>query len=453
MSHVRSWLLNAAYLAVILICSPLIVYAAIRKGKYREGFAEKLFGLVPRREGHRLRIWLHAVSVGEVNLLATIIRELRQRHPDWEIILSTTTKTGYDLARRKYADYTVFYCPLDFSWAVRRAMRRIRPAMLILAELELWPNLIAAAKEQGAAVAIINGRLSDNSFRGYRRLRWLVAPVLRQVDLIAAQDEITADRFRALGAKMASVHVTGSLKYDGAETNRDNPRTTTLRELTGITREDTVWLVGSTQDPEERIAVEIYSRVIERFPQLRLVIVPRHPERFDEVATMLDASDVEWQRRSEFSNPPPPSAGEGLGEGNAFHWKWRVLLVDTVGELGAWWGVATIGFVGGSFGSRGGQNMIEPAAYGVATSFGPNTRNFRDIVAALLSADAAVVVNNERELEQFVERCLGDPAYAKAIGTLAQEFVATQLGATVRTVDQLDQLLPQWAIVTKPHAA
>ncbi len=155
---------------------------------------------MPRREGDATCVWIHAVSVGEVNLVATLLRELRAAHPDWQFVVSTTSRTGYELARKKYADLTVFYCPLDFSWAVRTAMRRIRPTMLVLAELELWPNLIAAAKDHGARVAIINGRLSDHSFPGYRRIRPLVARVLRQIDLIAAQNDESADRFRALGA-------------------------------------------------------------------------------------------------------------------------------------------------------------------------------------------------------------------------------------------------------------
>ncbi|MEX2170632.1 MAG: 3-deoxy-D-manno-octulosonic acid transferase [Pirellulales bacterium] len=457
MSHLRNCILNAAYLAILIVCSPLVLYAAVRTGKYREGFAQKLLGLMPRRAGDRPCIWLHAVSVGEVNLIATMLSELQQRHPDWEIVLSTTTKTGHDLARRKYADYTVFYCPLDFSWAVRRAMRRIRPTMLVLAELELWPNLIFAAKEQGAKVAIVNGRLSDNSFRGYCRFQWLVKPIMRQVDCIVAQNDVTAKRFLALGAEPASVRATGSLKFDGAETNRHNPRTRALRELAGIARDDVVWLAGSTQEPEEQIAIAIYRRLAERYPQLRLIIVPRHPERFGEVAAMLDASGVEWQFRSELDcklqNENCKLQIEEAAREPRRPRPRRILLVDTVGELGAWWGAATIGFVGGTFGSRGGQNMIEPAAYGVATAFGPNTWNFRDIVAALLATDGAVVVNDERELEQFVEHCLSDPTFTASLGLRARKFVATQLGATARTVDLIDRALQAQTAVAAPQAA
>jgi len=434
MARLISWLLNAIYLAIIAISLPLIVWQAFRTGKYREGYREKFFGLVPRRQGDDACIWIHAVSVGEVNLLATLLRELPAAHPDWQLVVSTTSRAGYELARKKYADLAVFYCPLDFSWAVRTAIRRVRPTMLVLAELELWPNLIAAAKAHGARVAIINGRLSDHSFPGYRRIRPFVARVLRQVDLIAAQNDESAARFRALGAPIDRVHVTGSLKYDGAQTNRHNPRTVALRELAGIDTNDIVFLAGSTQDPEEQIALDIFRRLAPQHPRLRLILVPRHPERFNVVAKLLDASDVPWQRRSQLNKSLDPTARRRAA-----------LLVDTVGELGAWWGAASIAFVGGSFGPRGGQNMIEPAAYGAAVSFGPNTRNFRDIVAALLAADAAVVVQDAVQLESFVCRCLEEPEFAAALGDRAQALVQTQLGATARTVALLEELQPERA--------
>jgi 3-deoxy-D-manno-octulosonic-acid transferase len=415
---------------MIFVFLPLILWQAVRTGKYREGYRQKFFGLVPRREGGATCIWLHAVSVGEVNLLATLLREWRAEHPDWEFVISTTSRTGYELASKKYADLMVFYCPLDFSWAVRNAMRRIRPAMLVLAELELWPNLIAAARAHEARVAIFNGRLSDHSFPGYRRMRPLVAHMLRQVDLIAAQNAESADRFRVLGAPAECVHVTGSLKYDGAQTDRNNPRTSSLRELAHIADDDIIFLAGSTQNPEEQYAVDIYRRLAPQHPRLRLILVPRHPERFDAVASLLNESGLEWVRRTNLSTKPPAEPGAAG----------RILLVDTVGELGAWWGAAHIAFVGGSFGTRGGQNMIEPAAYGAAVSFGPNTRNFRDIVATLLSADAAAVVHDAPEFETFVGRCLKDPRYAADLGERAQSLVQSQLGATSRTVQLLDAL-------------
>jgi len=433
MSRLLGFALNAAYLALLFVALPRIVWSALRHGKHREGFAEKLLGLLPKRAGHRPCAWLHAVSVGEVNLLATTIAELSARRPEWEIVVSTTTKTGYDLARRKYADRTVFYCPLDFSWAASNAMRRVRPSLLVLAELELWPNLIAAAKRQAAKVAVINGRLGDKSFRRYCRLKPLVGRVLRQIDLIAAQNEETAERFRKLGARPQAVHTTGSLKFDGAQIRRDNSRTTELRRLAALNEQDIVLLAGSTQEPEEQYAIQIFQRLLATHKNLRLILVPRHPQRFDEVAALLDRSGINWQRRSDLDTKV--SSRDLTGR------RWSVLLVDAIGELGAWWGTATIGFVGGSFGSRGGQNMLEPAAYGVATCFGPNTWNFRDIVAQLLAARGAEVVRDAAQFEDFVRRILQRPEEGRALGERARRLVLSQQGATSHTADLLCGLI------------
>jgi len=424
------YLLNIFYLLLILLALPWLVWQSVRKGKYRQGLAAKLLGRVPRRTSQRTCIWLHAVSVGEVNLLAPLIREIQRQRPDWECVVSTTTATGMALAGKKYAGLTVFYCPLDFSWAVAAAVRRIRPNVLVLAELELWPNLVRAARQSGARVAVINGRLSEQSFRGYRRIRPLVARLLRQIDLVAVQDETYAGRFRDLGALPSTVHVTGSLKYDGAQTDRDNPATVRLRRLAGFADEDQVLLAGSTQEPEEAIVLEVYGQLSRSWPGLRLVLVPRHPDRFRAVARLLDNSGIPWQRRTALDDHAPNPAA-------------RVLLVDVVGELGAWWGTARIAFVGGSLGDRGGQNMIEPAAYGAAVCFGPNTRNFRDVVAAMLAHDAAVVVADGRELSRFVRRCLEDPDYAAALGDRARSLVLGQLGASRRTFDLLAALAEQ----------
>jgi 3-deoxy-D-manno-octulosonic-acid transferase len=341
-------------------------------------------------------------------------------------------------------------------------MRRIRPTILVLAELELWPNLIKSAKDHGAQIAIANGRMSDHSFPGYRRIRPLVAAVLRQIDLIAAQNDESADRFRALGAPAERVVVTGSLKYDGAQTDRNNARTQSLRQLADIGDSDVVFLAGSTQEPEEQYAIDIFRRLAPTHSRLRLIIVPRHPERFDAVAKLLEASRLRWQRRTQLESrvdgvnqqrPPSVQTTGGSPRLDPSRPLAKVLLVDTVGELGGWWGTAQIAFVGGSFGDRGGQNMIEPAAYGAAVSFGPNTWNFRDIVAALATADAAVVVQNAAQLEAFVSRCLTDRQYAPAIGNRAQQLVESQLGATGRTVALLESLLADRAPGLRREAA
>ena len=417
--------LDAVYLLLILAASPWLVWQAWRHGKYRAGWGAKLLGRVPPRRGSQPVAWFHAVSVGEVNLLGPLVAEMSRRLPAWEFVISTTTTTGYELARRKYPHWSVFYCPLDFSWAVRRALTRLRPQLLVLCELELWPNLIRQARLQGAAVAVINGRLSERSFRGYRRLGRWVWPWLAGLDLVAVQNDEYAQRFLALGARPERVHVTGSIKFDGARGDRNDPQVRALAHLAGIAEDDIVLLAGSTQEPEEALALATFRELATAYPRLRLIVVPRHAERFEAVARLLSVSGLQFARRSALSpaRPAPPTA--------------RVVLVDAIGELAAWWGLAEIAFVGGSLGSRGGQNMIEPSAYGAAVAFGPNTRNFRDVVSLLLEARAARVVRDGAELTAFVRNCLDDPAAAREMGGRARHLVATQVGATRRTCEML----------------
>lgn len=428
-------LYDLAYALLLVVAFPWLLYQRLRHGKYREGFGAKFLGRVVSREGSRPCAWFHAVSVGEVMLLGRLIGEFRQSHPDWEIAVTATTSTGYELAKKRYSDCLVSYAPLDFSWAVAESMRRLRPDLLVLAELELWPNLLDAADRRHIPIAIVNGRLSEKSFRGYRRARLWVRQWLGSLDWIAVQTPEYAERFQQLGAADAKVTVTGSLKFDRAELDRNNPRTVELRDCIGLSESTPVWVVGSTQSPEERLAWNVYSQLRSEFPELRLIIVPRHQERFDEVARELESLGANVVRRSLIS---AADSSQAL--------KWReqrdaVLLVDTIGELGAWWGTASVAFVGGSLGSRGGQNMIEPAAYGAAVSFGPETRNFRDVVQLLLDDEAAVVVRDAEQMQAFVARCLRDPQWAGELGARAREVVIRQQGATRKTLEGLDRLI------------
>lgn len=421
------YLLNFIYGLLILLASPWLLYAAVFQGKYRRGYPQKLAGLVPVRTGAERCIWFHAVSVGEVNLIQPLLAAFECEYPEWRCVVSTTTRTGYELAKKKYDHLSVFYCPLDFTWAVKNAMSRVRPDVLLLAELELWPNLVRAARRHGARVVIANGRLSEHSHRGYMRIRWMVSHLLRQVDLIAAQNAEYEERFLKLGARPETVHVSGSLKFDGAETDRTNARTRQLAQLINISDDDTVFLAGSTQQPEEKIVLDVFAELQPRFSRLRLILAPRHPHRTAEVVELLEAQPIPWQRRSEIEGPVDSDV--------------RILLIDTIGELSAWWGTASIAYVGGSMGSRGGQNMIEPAAYGAAVSFGPHTRNFRDIVQLMLEHGAACVVKDGDELRSFVRRCLEDPAWANGLGNRGQRLVMSQLGATDRTLQLLAAFL------------
>ena len=431
-------LLNALYILFLIAVSPVILWRMVRHGKYREGFAEKFRGLSPiTPEGDAPVVWFHAVSVGEVNLLKPILPLLHREHPSWRIVVSSTSMTGRRLAESLFPDLTVFYCPLDFTWSVRRALTRVRPDLLVLAELELWPNLIREAVRHGTKAAIINGRISDKSYREYRLIRFFLRPLLRRLALIAPSDETAADYFLRLGADPARLSVTGSIKFDGAQTDRGNPKTLALAHLAGIRLQttesgpaDIVFLAGSTQEPEEAMALDAFRMWSEKFPSLKLILVPRHTDRFEAVAKLLESSGLAWLRRSALETPVSPDRA-------------RILLVDTIGELGAWWGCAQIAFVGGSLGKRGGQNMLEPAAYGAAVCFGPNTKNFREISQRILAADAARVVRNTGELSAFLGKALTDPAWRGELGKRARQLVAAQRGACRKTADLLVQLVEQ----------
>ncbi|HEX5270310.1 MAG TPA: 3-deoxy-D-manno-octulosonic acid transferase, partial [Gemmataceae bacterium] len=366
--------------------------------------------------------------VGEVHLLRQVVAAFRRRHPGWQCAVSTTTDTGFDEARKHFPDLPVFCWPFDFSWAVRRALRRVRPSLVVLAEGEMWPNFLSAAGRQGVPVAVINARMSPRSFGRYRRLGILARRLLAKVDLFAAQTPDYAANLRQLGAPAGRVHVTGSVKYDGTSADRGNPKTHELRRLLAIRGEDLVLIAGSTQAPEEEVALAIFRRLRPEFPRLRLIVVPRQKDRFDEVAALLARSGEPFVRRSGLAPNAKPQAA--------------VVLVDTIGELGALWGLADVAFVGGSLdGKRGGQNMIEPAAYGAAVLFGPHVWNFRDAAARLTAAGGAVQVSDAPSLETAVRRLLSDPDERARMGAAARRFVAEQQGATERTLDLLDALL------------
>ncbi|MCI0463509.1 MAG: glycosyltransferase, partial [Gemmataceae bacterium] len=272
------YLLNLVYLLVLVVLSPWLLWKILTTGKYRRGLWAKLTGRAALRTGDQPCVWFHGVSVGEIHLLRQVIATFRKRYPQWECVVSTTTDTGFAEARKHFADLSVFAWPLDFTWAVRRALRRVRPSLIVLAEGEVWPNFLIAAKRYGVPVAVINARLSPRSCRRYRCLgflaRWLFGPL----DLCLAQTAEYADHFRALGVPAARVHVTGSVKYDGTTADRQNPRTQDLRRLLSIKSDDLVWIAGSTQAPEEELALDIYRRARERHPNLRLILVPRQRE-------------------------------------------------------------------------------------------------------------------------------------------------------------------------------
>lgn len=420
--------------------SPWLLWRYFVKGKNRRGWNQKLFGAVDVRQSNQPCIWFHAVSVGEVNLLAPVIERLNQIQPTREFVISTTTETGFDLANKKYPGHYVFFCPFDFTWAIKRVLKRLKPDALVLAELELWPNLIQTTRQAGIPVSVINGRLSESSHRGYRKFRWLVTPILKQLSWIGAQDQTSADRFRDLGCDPTQLDITGNIKFDGVVTDRNNEGTMRLRSLAKLTPDHFVWVAGSTQLEEDLLIAQTYQRLARTIPELRLILVPRHPERTSQLVAQLAELDIPCQLRSSLpddqqqSVAPEHRHGNHAGTPDA---SYPILIVDVIGELGGWWGLANIAYVGGSMGQRGGQNMIEPAAYGVPISFGPNTSNFREIVAEFLAHDAATVVHDAATIEAFVLKYHEDNDWGLKSGARAQSVVLSHSGATQTTVERL----------------
>ena len=419
------WLLNTVYLLLLTVLSPFIAWRIVRHGRYRRGISEKLLGRLPHSNDTREVVWFHAVSVGEVIQLQKIVEEFRRQSADrFRVLVSTSTDTGFDLALKRFPDCQVTWFPLDFSWSVVSALRSVQPRMVVLMELELWPNFLAECQRQQIPVSVINARMSERSYRGYSRIRSLMAPLFGRLALVAAQSQSNADRLQALGVSRDRLHVTGSIKFDGVATDRSNPATESLRKLFRLSQAETVFMAGSTQEPEERLALQTWLECRKESPALRLILVPRHRERFDEVAKLIRDAGVDVMRRSSWETSKRPSSA-------------AVILLDTIGELSACWGLADIAFVGGSFGNRGGQNMIEPAAFGATVLFGPNTWNFRDVVQTFKEANACVQLDSPEEFTSAVARLLACPAERQSLGDAAQNAVKLQTGATANTATLL----------------
>lgn len=425
------YVLDLLYLFAGLAYSPVIVYRAIRHGRYRAGWAQR-FGRISRRSPEKKCIWFHAVSVGEVNAAKTIIKELETRFSDFEIVISTTTDTGFARARNLFnQDHQVFYFPFDFSWVTRRAFGNIRPAICLLMELEVWPNFISLAKRLDVPVVVVNGRISDKSYLGYKRIRPFARKIFGKINLILSQTDEYAQRFREIGAAPESVIVTGSLKYDTAQITDKVEGADSLAAQLNIGSER-VWVAGGTGPGEEKIILDVFSRLKQsgQFEDLQLVIVPRKPERFDEVAQIIAGAGFDFIRYSSIKNTDATCPERS-----------PVILGDTMGDLRKFYCLANVIFVGRSLVPKGGSDMIEAAALGKYTIFGPHTFNFRQMVNSLLANKGAIMVNDGDELLKTIQKCFLDPDFACRIAQNGQDDIKRNQGATAKSIEQIGKLL------------
>lgn len=429
-------LLYSLMLAIaLLITLPYWIFQMLRHAKYGEGLRERL-GRVPsslRKQQPTPLIWVHAVSVGEVLAATELVAGLRQRFRQHRTLVSTTTATGQRLARVRFADSDVFYFPLDFAFAVRPYLRLLRPELIVIAETEFWPNFLCLAHASGARVAVVNARISDRSWSGYRRLRFILRRILQNVDLFLAQTEEDARRLRDIGAPAARVQVVGNLKFDVAPASPPSI-VAALRSAIQQFSAGPIIVCGSTVEDEEPLLLRAFENVLASYPKAVMLIAPRHPERFEKVADLLQHLGMRFWRRS-------------LWNGDLAHG--GVLLLDSIGELASTYALADVAFVGGSLVPRGGHNIIEPAQHGRAIIIGNHTENFRDVVSLFQSRDA-VRITGPAEFPLVLMELLSNDGERQALGQRAAETLRSQMGATKKTLDALEALLQPPATDCRP---
>lgn len=425
------YLLNCIYVLAIVLYSPKILYRMLRHGRYRSGWPQRM-GKLARKHSDKPCIWIHAVSVGEVNATRTLVAALTRQLPDCEVVISATTDTGLARAQTLYgAAHAVFYFPFDLSWVMARAFKKLRPAAVLLMELEVWPNMAAIAQAQNVPLLVVNGRLSDKSFPKYQKIRFLIAPMFKRVTGVLAQTDEYAQRFIALGCDSGKVRVTNSLKYDTAQTDGTVEGADVLAAQVNLGTEG-LWLAGGTGPGEEKIVLDVFKllKAENALGDLRLAIVPRKPERFDEVAALIDAAGFGYVRYSELKHADRPVSG-----------KPTVILGDTMGDLKKFYSLATVVFVGRTLVPMGGSDMMEPTALGKCTLFGPHTFNFKQTVEALRTGQGAIEVTDQTQLAEQVRRCLTDAAFAAQIARNGQCVIRQNQGATQKTVNAVTSVL------------
>ncbi len=422
------YVLYSALLASFLVLTlPYWLLQMMRHGKYRAGLRQR-FGAVPAGLASHENsgapaptIWLHAVSVGEVVAASAVIATLRHEFPSHRVLISTTTSTGQKLAAQRFGAENVFYFPLDFAFAIRPYCEALRPELVVVAETEFWPNFLRLAKHSGARIAVINCRISDRSLPGYKRFRFwlpkLLHRTLASVDLFLAQTDEDRRRLVEIGAAESRIKVTGNLKFDVAAPFAP-PVVASLRENLRSSGAGPVLVCGSTLEGEEGALLSALRNILANHPKAVMILAPRHPERFGEVAGLVEELGFRMWRRSQWT-------GEAIAGG--------VFLVDSIGELAALYALATVAFVGGSLVPRGGHNILEPALYGVPIVTGNHYENFRDIVNFFASRNAVRIVGLAELPLVFIELIENEQERA-ALGGNARAALESQRGATDKTV-------------------
>lgn len=407
------------YDLIFLIFAVISLPLYLVRRRFYQGFMARL-GILPSNLKLDCPIWIHAVSVGEAMAIRLLVRELKKENPEKNFVISTITPTGNKIARNiaQPQDF-VTYLPFDVGFIIKSVIDRINPCLFIIAETEIWPNLISYLYKKNIPIVIVNGRISDNSFRGYLMIKFLLKPILKKITLFCVQTSRDAQRLNCLGVSEDKIKVTGNMKFDVAVFKIDDSHLSYLRQNLGLVPLDRLWVCGSTHTGEEEMILEVYKQLQGDFPSLKLLIAPRHPERSQEVVNLAKKFDFEplrisllTARTQELTKPR------------------TVFILDTVGELINYYALAEIVFVGGSLVKKGGQNILEPAWLGKPILFGPYMFNFQDSAELFLANQAALLVNHKKELEAKIRELLIHPRLAQEMGQQAKELIIKNTGAT-----------------------
>lgn len=404
----------------------------IRKGlKQRLGFLNES---INRARNENL-IWAHAASVGEVVAMGNLIRAIKKECPDYDFVISTLTTAGQTMARKVIPDARAFiYFPLDFSCIVGRVLDTVKPKLLIITETELWPNFIREAKKRTVPIMVANGRISTGSFRKYKMVKFLMNRVLENIDLFIMQSRMDAERIISLGANSSTVTVTGNLKFDVGTDSllrsaNPNLQSNNLSNVRSPCESKVIFVAGSTHRGEEETILDVYGEIKKSYPQIVLILAPRHMQRVNEVEKLLNSRNFKFTRRSELSSP---------FQGNSLN---QVILLDTIGELTHFYALAKIVFVGGSLVPVGGHNILEPASLGKGVLFGPYMDNFEEIAQSFISRGAGKVVSNREELLNSILKLLSNPEELERMGRTALEIVKAHKGAAEKSAILAKNLL------------
>src|SRR5215204_6448015 len=420
----------------LLILLPYFLFQALSHGKYLSGLRQRLGLLNQIKRSGRPVVWLHCVSVGETQAARPLVDRLRKDYPQWDLVISTITNTGQTLAKTVFGSESqaVFYFPFDWRWCVRRALKQIQPQVVLIMETELWPNFLRECNAQNIPVALINGRISRQSFRRYRLVRFFLEPVLSQLDRAVMQSSNDAERIVALGLPKDKLYTSGNIKFDADVVSGNDALTQSLNERFNFEPETPLILAASTHEPEEKIVIESF-RSLRTTNRARLMIAPRHPQRFQEVARLIEGSGLTWSRRTDAARVDDSRVD--------------VVLLDTIGELPAVYSLAKIVFVGGSIIDRGGHNVLEPAAAGTCVVTGSYTHNFQAIVE-LLNEDQAIVqlppVDTQSAADCLAHELielLRNPERCEALGAKARDIVQKNKGAADRTIQIIKPLFTE----------